>query len=99
MGATEAADTLRMGRSKIKQHVALTQGATAKSIGAGPMTVALVVIVLNELFTLEIVNNTSGPFSSTMATIENIGGGALTIVVLGFLVLAGAVAMSFMDRF
>lgn len=99
MGSTEAAETLRMGRSKIKREVALTQGATAKSIGAGLMTVALVVIVLNQLFTLDIVANTTGPFSSTIDTIENIGGGALTIVVLGFLVLAGAVAMSFMDRF
>jgi len=80
-------------RSKIEQ------GASAKRIGAGLMTVALVVIVLNQLFTLEIVNNTSGPFASTIDTVESIGGGALTIVVVGFLVLAGAVAMSFMDQF
>jgi len=86
-------DRFQSAESKIKQSV------SAKRIGAGLMTVALVVIVLNQLFTLDIIANTSGPFSSTIDTIENIGGGALTIVVVGFLVLAGAVAMSFMDQF
>jgi len=86
-------DRAERARSRIKQS------ASAKRIGAGLMTVALVVIVLNQLFTLDIIANTSGPFSSTIDTIENIGGGALTIVVVGFLVLAGAVAMSFMDQF
>jgi len=85
----------RFGSAKAK----IKQSASAKRIGAGLMTVALVVIVLNQLFTLDIIANTSGPFSSTIDTIENIGGGALTIVVVGFLVLAGAVAMSFMDQF
>jgi len=90
---TAAKYAARRGRSRLEQSV------SAKQIGSGLMTIALVVIVLNQLFTLSIIANSTGPFSDVISTVENIGGAALTLTTLAFLVLAGAVAMSFMDRF
>lgn len=81
------------------EGMSLAQSLTAKTIGKGLMTVALVVIVLNELFTLSIVNNTTGPFGDLIDTVENLGVAALTLVVIGFIVLGAAVAIGFMDRF
>jgi hypothetical protein len=81
------------------QGMTLAQSVSAKAIGKGLMTVALVVIVLNQLFTLSIINNSSGPFSGLISTVENLGTAALTLVVIGFIVLGASVAMSYMDRF
>lgn len=102
-GATELLETLQAHMDAHEpvdtRGMSLAQSITAKSIGKGLMTVALVVIVLNQLFTLEIINNTSGPFAGLITTVENLGTAALTLVVLGFIILGAAVAMSFMDRF
>lgn len=81
------------------EGMTLAQSLTAKSIGKGLMTIALVVVVLNQLFTLDVISNTTGPFSGLITTVENLGTAALTLVVLGFIILGAAVAMSYMDRF
>lgn len=77
----------------------MSQALSAKSIGKGLVTVGLVIVVLNQVFTIDSINNSTGPFASVIPTVENIGTSALTLVTIAFLVLAGAVAMNFMDRF
>lgn len=62
-------------------------------IAGGVMTIAVVAIVLNELFTLSIVSNQSGPFSGLIDQVENVGTAALTLVVLGFLAAAATVVL------
>jgi hypothetical protein len=75
-------------------------GSTVEMIGGGIITVVVVAIVLNQLFTLSIVNQTSGPFSGILQSTENIGGAALTLVVVGFLAAGAAVTLSmFRGRF
>lgn len=76
-------------------------GSTVEMIGGGIITVVVVAIVLNQLFTLNIVNSTStGPFSNVLQSTENIGGAALTLVVVGFLAAGAAVTLSmFRGRF
>lgn len=65
----------------------------AERIAGGVMTIAVVALVLNEMFSLSVFN-TTGPFSGLIDSVENIGGAALTLVVLGFLAAAGAAALS-----
>jgi len=69
-------------------------------VAGGIMTIAVVAIVLNQLFTLEIVNSTSGPFSDLITQVQNVGTAALTLIVLGFLAAAaGAVLTMFRGGF
>lgn len=75
-------------------------GSTVEMIGGGIITVVVVAIVLNQLFTLNIVNSTTGPFSNVLQSTEDIGGAALTLVVVGFLAAGAAVTLSmFRGRF
>lgn len=81
------------------QKVRMAQNIAVKTIARALVTVALSVVILNQIFTIDAVNNSSGPFTGLISTVENIGGAAITLTVVGLLVLGGAVAMSFMDRF
>jgi hypothetical protein len=74
--------------------------SAVEMIGGGVITVAVVAIVLNQLFTLGIVNNTTGPFSGLIDSTENIGSSALVLVVVGFLAAGAAVTLQmFRGRF
>jgi len=64
-----------------------------EKIAGGIMTITVVAIVLNELFTLSIVNSSSGPFSDLLTQVQNVGTAALTLVVLGFLAAAATVVL------
>lgn len=79
--------------------VRMAQSTAVKTIGRALVAVALVVVILNQVFTIDIINNSTGPFSGLITTVENIGGAAITLTVVGLLVLGGAIAMGFMDRF
>jgi len=70
------------------------QGGMTERIAGGVMAIAIVAIVLNELFTLQLVNNTTGPFSGLIDSVENVGTAALTLVVLGFLAAAGGAVLT-----
>lgn len=70
------------------------RGGMTERIAGGVMAIAIVAIVLNELFTLDLVSNTSGPFSGLISSVENVGTAALTLVVLGFLAAAGGAVLT-----
>lgn len=70
------------------------RGGMVERIAGGVMSVAVVAIVLNELFTLDIVNSSTGPFSSLLTQVENIGTAALGLVVLGFLAAAAGLVLT-----
>lgn len=97
----EASAKLReyMDREAEPEGTRLGQGQTAKRVGKGLVTIGLIVVVLNEVFSINAINNSSGPFSGVVSTVESLGIAALTILAVGFIILAGAVAMGFMDSF
>jgi hypothetical protein len=68
-------------------------GGMVNQIVGGIFAVALGLIMLNELLTLSIVDNSTGPFSSVFDTLESVGGAAMIFIVLGFLAAAGGVAV------
>jgi len=62
-------------------------------IVGGIFAIALGLVLLNQLFAVDIINSTDGPFSSTFDTVESVGGAAMIFAVLGMLALAGGTAV------
>jgi hypothetical protein len=62
-------------------------------IVGGIFAIALGLVLLSQLFQVDIVNTTDGPFSGTFDTVESVGGASLTFAVLGMLALAGGTAV------
>lgn len=69
-------------------------GGMVERIAGGVMAVAVVAVVLTELFSLSIISNATGPFAGLIDQVENVGTAALTLVVLGFLAAAGGAVLS-----
>jgi len=68
-----------------------------KAIGRGIFAVVLIGVVLNVFLTTGIVANSNGPVN--IDQFVDIGVAAMVIGVIGFLVLAGSLAMGYLDRF
>jgi len=68
---------------------------TVRVLGGGMIGIAVLVIVLNEMFTLDAISNSTGPFASVIDSLESTGGAALGLLVIGFLVLAANRIMAF----
>lgn len=92
-------DVLWADQHQHSRSMHLSQALTAKTVGKGLVSIGLIVVILNEVFTIDSINNSTGPFAGVISTVENIGSAALTLLTLAFLVLGGAVAMRYMDRF
>lgn len=86
LGETTLAD---VDRDRLEQAF----GGMINAIVGGIFAVAIGVVMLNVLFSLSIINTSTGPFASIFTTVENIGGAAITFVVLGFLAAAGGLAV------
>jgi hypothetical protein len=69
--------------------------ATVRVILGAMIGLAVGIVVLNEVFSLNSVAESSGPFSEVISQIENIGGAALGLIVIGLLVAAANQIMSF----
>jgi len=68
---------------------------TVRVILGAMIGLAVGIVVLNEVFSLNSVSNSTGPFSEVISQIENIGGAALGLIVIGLLVAAANQIMSF----
>jgi uncharacterized membrane protein len=64
-------------------------------IGGAVITIAVIVIVVNEVLTTSAVNNSTGPFSGVIDSLETTGVSAMVLLVVGLLVAAAAALMSF----
>lgn len=73
------------------------QTVGVKAIGRGIFAVVLIGVVLNVFLTTGIVENSNGPVD--LDQFVDIGVAAMVIAVIGFLVLAGSIAMGYLDRF
>jgi len=74
----------------IMQQVRLIAGAM---IG-----ISVLVIVLNEVFSLDSIANGSGPFQGVIDSLESTGSAALGLLVIGLLVVAANAIMGFFGR-
>jgi hypothetical protein len=68
---------------------------TVRVIGGAMIGIAVLVVVLNEVFALNSVSNSTGPFSEVITQLENIGGAALGLIVIGLLVAGANRVMAF----
>jgi len=62
-------------------------------IGGGLIMVLVVTLVLTEVYNA--VDVSSGPFSDVVTSLETTGAAALTLLVVGFLVIAATAIMRF----
>lgn len=70
-----------------------------KMVGAAVIGIAVTVLVVNEVLTVEAINNTSGPFAGVIDSIETTGVAAMTLLVIALVVVAASYIMGVMDRF
>ena len=66
-----------------------------RMIGGGIIGLAVIVVVLNDVMSLASVENSTGPFSDVITSLEETGGAALGLLVIGFLVAAASRVMGF----
>ena len=67
--------------------------AEVRLIGAGLVMMLIITLVLTEVYNA--VDVTSGPFQEVVTTLESTGVAALTLLVVGFLVVAASAIMRF----
>jgi hypothetical protein len=67
--------------------------AEVRLIGAGLVMMLIITLVLTEVYNA--VSISSGPFSEVVTTLESTGVAALTLLVVGFLVVAASAIMRF----
>jgi uncharacterized membrane protein YesL len=64
-------------------------------LGGAMIGIAILVVVLNEVFALDQINNSSGAFSGVIDSLKSTGGAALGLLVIGLLVLGANRVMAF----
>lgn len=68
---------------------------TVRVIGGAMIGISVLVVVLNEVFSLDSISNSSGPFADVITQLTTIGGAGLGLLVIGILVLAANRVMGF----
>jgi len=63
-----------------------------RALGGAGITIALIIVVLNQVFTLDIVNSSSGPFQ--ISTVTGPMAGALGLLALAILVGGARIVMN-----
>jgi uncharacterized membrane protein YesL len=64
-------------------------------IGGAMIGISVLVVVLNSVFSLDSISNSSGAFSGVIDSLESTGAAALGLLVIGLLVVAANRIMSF----
>ena len=64
-------------------------------IGGSMIGIAILVVVLNEVFSLDQIANSSGAFSGVIDSLKSTGGAALGLLVIGLLVVGANRVMGF----
>jgi len=68
---------------------------TVRVLGGSMIGIAILVVVLNEVFALDQISNSSGAFSGVIDSLQSTGGAALGLLVIGLLVLGANRVMGF----
>jgi hypothetical protein len=69
-----------------------------RMIGGAVVGIAVITLVVNEVLTIDSINNSSGPFTGVIDSLETTGVAAMTLLVVGLVVAAAGAIMSFMGR-
>jgi hypothetical protein len=100
--ATQArSSTLAAGASAVdnlQSRTGLSEAAimdVVRVIGGAMIGIAILVVVLNEVFALDAIANSSGEFSGVIDSLQSTGGAALGLLVIGLLVLGANRVMGF----
>ena len=64
-------------------------------LGGAMIGIAVLVVVLNEVFSLDAINDSNGSFTGVIDSLKSTGGAALGLLVIGLLVLAANRVMGF----
>jgi uncharacterized membrane protein YesL len=64
-------------------------------IGGAMIGIAVLVVVLNEVFSLDAISNSTGAFSGVIDSLQTTGAAALGLLVIGLLVLGANRVMGF----
>jgi hypothetical protein len=67
-----------------------------RMIGGAVILIAIVVLVVNEVLTVNAINNSSGPFSGVLDSLNTTGVAAMSLLVVGLVVAAARAIMGFM---
>ena len=101
MATTATSSALQTGASavdKLERRTGIEQAkimGTVRLIGGAMIGIAVLALVLTEIFTLEAMEIEDGPFASVMDSLEGTGAAALGLLVIGLLVAAANRIMSF----
>jgi hypothetical protein len=68
---------------------------TVRVIGGAMIGIAVLVVVLNEVFSIDSIANSSGPFSGITDSLTSTGVAAMSLLVVGLLVAAANRIMGF----
>ncbi len=68
---------------------------TVRVIGGAMIGISVLIVVLNEVFALDAITNSSGQFSHVIDQLVSIGGAGLGLLVIGILILAANRVMNF----
>ena len=101
MASTATQGVLQTGASAVSElenRTGFSHGnimGTVRVIGGAMIGIAVLTVVLNEVFALNSVSESSGPFSDVITQLTNIGGAALGLIVIGLLVAGANRVMGF----
>lgn len=68
---------------------------TVRAVAGAMIGIAVLVIVLNEVFSIDAIANGTGEFSGVLDSLRTTGSAALGLIVVGLLVLAANRVLSF----
>jgi hypothetical protein len=67
-----------------------------RMVGGAVILIAIVVLVVNEVLTVNAINNSSGPFAGVIDQLNTTGVAAMGLLVVGLVVAAARAIMGFM---
>jgi hypothetical protein len=91
MSSSPAMQTGAAAVDRLEQKTGVSEAAIMRAvrvIGGALIAIAMITVVLSEVFALDAVNVSSGPFSGVYDTLTTTGPAALTLLVVGLIVLA-----------
>ena len=101
MASEATTSTLQTGAEAVNELSNRTGFASAnimrvvRVMGSAMIGIAILVVVLNEVFALDSISDTNGSFSGIVDSLETTGAAALGLLVIGLLVLAANRVMGF----
>lgn len=80
-------------------HSEMSVMDAVKMVGGAVIGIAVVTLVVNEVLTVDSINNSTGPFSGVIDSLETTGVAAMTLLVIGLLVVSASFIMRYMEGF